>query len=125
MSVRGSSLQSPVSMSTMSSINYLRLEYEDPVLWDVQEENILKVIEKCRIDFEVDVLKRRISKLRKLSELSTGGRRHSFRPAAPPATCQVTCVTCEDPHTSQGQPLNRKLDRRFGQSFQLETPIAE
>ena len=42
MSVRGSSLQSPVSMSTMSSINYLRLEYEDPVLWDVQEEDIIK-----------------------------------------------------------------------------------
>ena len=34
--MRGSSLQSPVSMSAMSSINYLRLEHEDPVLWDVQ-----------------------------------------------------------------------------------------
>ena len=35
-SMRGSSLHSPVSMSAMSSINYLRLEHEDPVLWDVQ-----------------------------------------------------------------------------------------
>ena len=34
--MRGSSPQSPVSMSAMSSINYLRLEHEDPVLWDVQ-----------------------------------------------------------------------------------------
>ena len=34
--MRQSSLQSPVSMSAMSSINYLRLEHEDPVLWDVQ-----------------------------------------------------------------------------------------
>ena len=35
-SMRGSSLHSPVSMSALSSINYLRLEHEDPVLWDVQ-----------------------------------------------------------------------------------------
>ena len=33
--MRGSSLQSPVSMTAMSSINYLKLEHEDPVLWDV------------------------------------------------------------------------------------------
>ena len=38
--MRGSSLHSPVSMSAMSSINYLRLEHEDPVLWDVQAQHI-------------------------------------------------------------------------------------
>ena len=39
-SMRGSCLHSPVSMSAMSSINYLRLEHEDPVLWDVQAQHI-------------------------------------------------------------------------------------
>ena len=73
--------------------------------------------------FEVDVLKRRISKLRKMSELSTGGRRPSIIPSAAPVTrhAPVTCVTCEDQHSCPGQTLNRKMDRRFGQSFQLDT----
>ena len=72
------------------------------------------------------MLKRRISKLRKMSELSTGGHRPSLLPAAAPVTRHapvtcVTCVTCEDQHSSQGQTINRKMDRRFGQSFQLDT----
>lgn len=70
------------------------------------------------------MLKRRISKLRKMSELSTGGgRRPSLLPSVAPVTrhAAVTCVTCEDQHSCQGQTLNRKMDRRFGQSFQLDT----
>ena len=69
------------------------------------------------------MLKRRISKLRKMSELSTGGQRPSLLPAAAPVTrhAPVTCVTCEDQHSGQGQTINRKMDRRFGQSFQLDT----
>ena len=70
---------------------------------------------------KVDVLKRRISKLRKMSELSTCGRRPSLLPAPVTRHVAVTCVTCEDQHSCHGQTLNRKLDRRFGQSFQLDT----
>ena len=44
--MRQSSLQSPVSMSAMSSINYLRLEHEDPVLWDVQVFQFMEIRKK-------------------------------------------------------------------------------
>ena len=89
----------------MSSINFLRLDYEDPVLWDVH----------------VDVLKRRISKLRKLSQLSQmesitkpmNQRRHSSCPSPGPI------LTCSH-QTREGHVSNRKMGRRYGQSFQAD-----
>ena len=87
------------SVSTMSSIHYLRLEYEDPVLWDVQ----------------VDVLKRRISKLRKLSEFS---RSCGIVAARRPSSCGSPAVSSAA--AAEVPCHSRKLARRYGQSFQLD-----
>ena len=100
-------------VASMSSINFLRLDYEDPVLWDVH----------------VDVLKRRISKLRKLSELGTAGvsagvrnigqKRHSSCPSPGPLLVSSPLTRdARDQHVSVVQ--NRKLGRRYGQSFQAD-----
>merc|ERR1719347_548775 len=74
-------------ISAAANFNYLRLEYEDPILWDVQ----------------VDVLKRRISKLRMLSELKRGSGHTCMR--------RQSCAIC-DIYPGHITAQNRKLGRR-------------